>query len=143
MKMSDDGLNKLRKREGCRLKAYKDTVGVWTIGYGHTSAAGPPQVTPGLVITQEDANDLFRNDIGAYEKGVSDRIADTITESYQFDAMVSLCYNIGVGGFFKSTVARQHVVENFKAAADAFLMWNKPPEIMGRRKSERKQYIGD
>jgi lysozyme len=118
-------------------------VGIWTIGYGHTSAAGPPEVTKGLVITQEEANDLFRHDIGQYEKAVSDRIGDAPTKSHQFDAMVSLCYNIGTSGYRNSTVAREHVNKRYLVAADAFLKWNKPPEIMGRRKSEQKQYEGD
>ena len=143
MKMSDEGMKALQLREGCRLKAYKDTVGIWTIGYGHTSAAGPPEVTPRLVITQEEAHDLFRHDIGQYEKAVTDRIGDAPTKPHQFDAMVSLCYNIGTGGFRGSTVAREHVNQRYSVAASAFLKWNKPKEILGRRKSESQQYLGE
>jgi hypothetical protein len=59
----------------------------------------------------------------------------------QFDALVSLCFNIGGSGFRKSTVVRRLNEGNYRGAADAFLMWNKPPEIMGRRRSEYKQFL--
>ena len=56
MKMTDRGRKLLMEREGCKLKAYKDSVGVWTIGVGHTSGAGPPQVRAGMTITQARPN---------------------------------------------------------------------------------------
>ena len=61
MQMSQEGIDALLKKfEGCKLKAYRCPAGVCTIGYGHTSAAGAPAVTDGMVITQQQCDDILR-----------------------------------------------------------------------------------
>ena len=55
MKMCDEGLELIKAQEGFRSRAYRDATGVWTIGYGHTSMAGPPQVREGLEISRAEA----------------------------------------------------------------------------------------
>lgn len=140
MKMSADGRRRLAVREGVRLKAYKDTVGVWTIGVGHTSAAGPPTVTPGLTITKEECDEIFARDLVQYERAVARAVKVTLAQN-QFDALVSLCFNIGTGGFAKSSVVKRLNAGDTAGAADAFLLWNKPKEIIGRRRTERKQFL--
>ena len=141
MKLSDKGRKLLERREGLRLNAYRDTVGIWTIGYGHTSSAGLPKVWKGQTITAEQASSIFSRDLSKYETAVNS-VINSATQD-QYDAMVSLCYNIGTGGFTKSTVVRQHNLSNFEKAAKAFLLWNKPAEIVGRRTGESKQYKGE
>lgn len=139
---SATGRAMLEQREGVRLKAYQDTKGIWTIGVGHTSAAGPPEVTPGLTITQAQCDQIFARDLGKFEKTVTDSIDDGVSVSdNEFDAMVSLCFNIGQKGFAGSTVVKKLNAGDKPGAAAAFLMWNKPPEILGRRKSEQKQFL--
>src|SRR4051812_18210167 len=101
MRMSDQGRALLTKREGVRLKAYRDSVGVWTIGVGHTSAAGPPTVTPGQTITAQECDEIFRRDLVQYENAVNKAVKVPLAQ-HQFDACVSLCYNIGAGGFARS-----------------------------------------
>ena len=140
MQMSAKGRALLIQREGFRTKAYRDSVGVWTIGVGHTSAAGTPEVTPGLVVSKADVDAILSRDLRQYEFAVGHAVTVPLTQG-QFDALVSLCFNIGTGGFRKSTVVRRLNEGNYRGAADAFLMWNKPPEIMGRRKSERAQFL--
>lgn len=140
MRMSPDGRALLIQREGFRVTAYKDSVGVWTIGVGHTSAAGPPHVIPGMTITKQQVDEILSRDLVQYENAVTSAIHVPLTQG-QFDALVSLCFNIGTGGFKKSTVVRRLNEGNYRAAADAFLMWNKPPEIMSRRRSERSQFL--
>lgn len=140
MRMSADGRQKLALREGKRLKAYKDSVGVWTIGVGHTSAAGPPAVTPDLVITDAQCDEIFARDLGKYEAAVNGAITRPVSQT-SFDALVSLCFNIGPGGFAKSTVVKRINAGDLRGAAEAILMWNKPPEIMGRRRSEYQQFL--
>jgi lysozyme len=140
MRMSADGRAQLIRREGFRTKAYKDSVGVWTIGVGHTSAAGEPRVTPGLVITRQEVDEILSRDLRQYEDAVSAAVRVPLTQG-QFDALVSFCFNIGTGGFRKSTVVRRLNGGDYKGAAAAFMMWNKPPEIKGRRDSERKQFL--
>lgn len=140
MKMSPKGRALLEQREGIRLAAYRDSVGVWTIGVGHTSAAGPPKVTPKLRLTHEQVDEIFSRDLVKYEDAVKAAVKLTLTDN-EFDALVSFCFNIGPGGFARSTVVKRLAAGDKRGAADAMLMWNKPPEIMGRRKSEKTQFL--
>jgi GH24 family phage-related lysozyme (muramidase) len=140
MKMSANGRALLIQREGFKTRAYKDSVGVWTIGVGHTSAAGPPAVKPGMTISKAEVDAILSRDLVKYENAVNAAVRVVVTQG-QFDALVSLCFNIGPGGFAKSTVVRRLNAGNHRGAADAFLMWNKPPEIMGRRRGERQQFL--
>lgn len=141
MKMTDHGRKLLMQREGCRLKAYKDSVGVWTIGVGHTSAAGPPQVKAGMTITQAQAESIFADDVAEFEDGVSALLAGAPIEPHQFDAFVSLAFNIGLGAFASSTALRQFLDGAHDHAAEAILLWNKPPEIKPRRRGEHQQFL--
>lgn len=140
MKMSPAGRAKLIAREGAKLHAYKDTVGVWTIGVGHTSAAGEPHVTPGLTITKAECDAIFARDLVQYERAVDKAVKVSVTQG-EFDAMVSLCFNIGIGGFSKSSVVRLLNRGDRAGAAAAFMMWDKPAEIIGRRRGEQKQFM--
>ena len=117
MNISDAGLKLIKDSEGLRLKAYQDSVGVWTIGYGHTPSH------EGDTITQEEADTLFAEDIAKFADGVDNLIADSAGETdNEFGAMVSLAYNVGLGNFKHSTVLREHNAGNYQAAADAFRM---------------------
>ena len=140
MTTSADGRKRLILREGKRNKAYKDTKGIWTIGVGHTSMAGPPKVTPGLVISDEEIDEIFARDLKKYEDTVNKVLTKPVSQT-QFDALVSLCFNIGQAGFARSTVVRKINAGDYKGAAEAFMLWNKPPEIIGRRKTEKKQFL--
>ena len=139
--MTDQGRKLLMDREGCRLKAYKDSVGVWTIGVGHTSAAGPPKVRSGDQITQAQADLIFADDVAEFEDGVTMLLAGDPIEPHQFDAFVSLAFNIGLGAFASSTTLRHFLDGRHDHAAQAILMWNKPPEIKARRRGEHQQFL--
>jgi lysozyme len=140
LRMSADGRAQLIRREGFKTKAYRDSVGVWTIGVGHTSAAGEPKVTPGLVISKAQVDEILSRDLVQYERAVHDAVCAPLTQG-QFDALVSFCFNVGIGGFKGSTVVKRVNSGDYKGAADALLLWNKPKEIGGRRKSERAQFL--
>lgn len=71
MRMSPARPAVLADREGRRLKGYRDSVGIWTIGTGHTSAAEPPEVTPGLTIAEAECDAIFARDLTSYEKAVA------------------------------------------------------------------------
>jgi lysozyme len=124
VKISNSGLSILKEFEGLRLNAYKDSVGVWTIGYGHTSMAGEPVVKAGLKITEQEAENILRRDIIKYERAVESKLT-RIPNQNQFDAMVSLCYNVGPPNFNKSSVLRFFNAGQDAKAANAFLAWNK------------------
>ena len=142
MDISPAGLLALSGREGIRTLAYRDSVGVWTIGIGHTAAAGPPHPCAGMEITHQEALDLFRQDIKQYVAEVNFVVkSQSRCTQNQFDAMVSLCFNIGVNGFAGSSVVRDMNAGEITRAADAFLLWERPPELRGRRVAERKQFL--
>lgn len=120
MKTSDAGKTLIKSFEGLRLRAYQDVGKVWTIGYGWTGG-----VKLGDVWTQEKADDMFERGLKPYEDAVTKLIGKTKTTQNQFDALVSLTYNIGIGNFSHSTVLRDHNAKAYAAAARAFLDWNK------------------
>ena len=124
MKISRSGIDLITRWEGCKLTAYKDGGGVWTIGYGHTSAAGAPEVKAGLKISLPDAKEIFVRDVVKYEAAVDKAINRPMTQG-QFDAMVSLCYNIGPGAFAGSTLVRKFNAGDIAGAKKAFASWVK------------------
>lgn len=145
MKTSAKGRALIEQREGVRLKAYLDSVGIWTIGVGHTSAAGPPHVVPGLVITKEQCDEILSRDLGKFEDAVEKAVIVTMAD-HEFDALVSLAFNIGGYAFAKSTLVRRLNARDRSGAANAFLSWNKAggkvlPGLTTRRQAERKQFL--
>lgn len=131
----------IKRNEGCELTAYRDSVGVLTIGYGHTG----DDVTEGLRITQQQAEALLRQDLEKFQDGVDDLVTGDASDN-QFGAMVSLAFNIGLGNFRTSSVLRNHNAGDHQATADAFLLWNKAgghvlPGLDRRRHEERALYL--
>jgi lysozyme len=118
--INDAALDLIKQSEGCRLVAYQDVAGIWTIGYGHING-----VTPGMVMTQAQADQALIGDLLTAKTTVDDATRDVFTSDNQFGAMVSLCFNIGSANYRDSTVLRQHRSGNFPAAAQAFLLWDK------------------
>lgn len=140
MRTNQKGIELIKHFEQCRLRAYRDAVGVWTIGWGHTKS-----VKPGLVITQEQADTLLELDLQVFEQAVARAIGDAPTTEDQFAAMVSLAYNIGAGAFARSTVLRQHRAGHPLRAAAAFMLWVKAGGktlrgLVRRRNAERRLY---
>lgn len=140
MKISQEGLKELSQREGIRTHAYRDTRGIWTIGIGHTSMAGPPDVHEGLVLGADECLSLFSKDILQYEETINKAIKAPLKQN-QFDALVSICYNIGSGNFTNSSLARDINNGRGPDTIDEDIMkWNKPKEIVARRESELHEY---
>jgi lysozyme len=92
MKMTDEGLALIKRWEGFRASAYRDAVGVWTIGYGHTSMAGPPTVAAGLKIDEGEAETILRRDVNVFARGVAEAVKVDLTDA-QFSALVSFSFN--------------------------------------------------
>lgn len=142
MKTSLEGIDLIKRFEGLRLTAYRCPAGIPTIGYGQTG----PDIKLGMTITEAQAEALLANALVKYEQAV-EKYAGKAHQN-QFDAMVSLCYNIGVGNFSKSSVARLHKSGQYTGAASAFLLWNKAggkilAGLVTRRKAERNLYLGE
>ena len=136
MVTSPQGRALIEAREGCRLRPYQDSVGVWTDGVGNTHG-----VVPGVMITQAKADaDLARN-LASVEAIVMRYVKPNL-ERHQFDALVSFGLNIGNTGLANSWVVREINAGNMEAAAAAFDNWHIPAEISSRRNGEREQFKG-
>ena len=138
MKTSDAGLNLIKQFEGLRLGAYKDSGGVPTIGYGHTATA-----KEGQKITKADAERLLQGDVASAEEAVK-RLVKVPLSQNQFDALVSLTYNIGSGGFAGSTLLKK-LNAGDKDVTKEFIKWSKDgdrrlPGLVSRRKEEAKLF---
>lgn len=155
LRTTADGLKIIRDFEGFVGKAYLCPAGVLTIGYGHTSAAGLPKVTKGMLMNRSEAEKVLRADVDRFEDQIERLIGGAkvnVVEPHEFDAMVSLAFNIGVGAFSGSTVLKRYLRGDKRGAADAFLAWNKATVngkkqalagLTRRRQAERSLFLGD
>lgn len=145
MKISDSGLAALKREEGCKLTAYPDSRGVWTIGTGHTGKVDGVAVHKGMTITQDTADRLLRDDLSWVEHCIAERVTVVLNQN-QYDALCSLIFNIGASAFISSTVRRQLNAGNYTTAADAFLKWSRagsnPTILAPRRGRERAMFLG-
>ncbi len=141
MKLSEKGLEFIKKSEGCKLCAYRDSVGIPTIGWGHTKG-----VRMGTVITFKQAESYLKEDIEPCE-----RLLNSLGVSFrqeQFDALVSWIFNLGTGKFTTSTLKR-HIVSrrSEEEIADQIIRWiyagDKPLLGLKRRRiAEANMYVG-
>jgi GH24 family phage-related lysozyme (muramidase) len=142
-----EGLHKLR-HDG-KVEAYLCPAKVWTIGWGSTGKDpfNGGAIKGGTVWTREQCDMRFEQHLATFEAGVRDGLAGKPASQAQFDAMVCLAYNIGVGAFQRSTVLRKHNAGDFDGAAKAFLMWTKAggkvlKGLVRRREAEAALYRG-
>ena len=147
MRINNEGLELIKSFEGCRLVAYDDlqpnktitsmsqVKGTLTIGYGHTAG-----VTVGQVINKAQADNMLKSDMKKYEKYVTDNVKIPLNEN-QFSALVSFCYNCGVGNL--KTLVRNRTADQI---ADAMILYNKASGkvltgLVRRREAERKLFL--
>ena len=140
MLYSKDGLHLTEQFEGCRLVAYPDIKGVWTIGYGHTRG-----VSYGDVITQEQADTYLMADIQVAVAHVNAGVKVPLTQN-EFDALVDFLFNVGGGAFDSSTMLRQLNAGNYQSAADQFVVWDHAggkviADLLRRREVEKQDFI--
>ena len=148
MQTSDEGIALIKGFEGCRLTAYPDpgTGGFpWTIGYGWTLPVDGKPVRPGMTIDQATADRLLKTGLVSYENDVLKIVKVKLTQG-QFDALVSLAYNIGSRALSTSTLLKKLNAGDIKGAADEFLRWNKAGGkvlngLTRRREAERALFL--
>ncbi|WP_336021457.1 lysozyme, partial [Acinetobacter pittii] len=142
---SDVGVDLITGFEGTRFKAYDDGVGVWTIGTGTTVYPNGVKVKKGDTCTAEQAKTYFKHDLAKFEKAVNESVTVPLTQN-QFDALVSLTYNIGSGAFKSSNLLKLLNKGDYQGAADQLLRWNKAKGkvlngLVRRREAERTLFL--
>ena len=118
METSKTGLDLIKHFEGCELYAYKCPAGVWTIGYGHTKG-----VEPGMQITEQDAEDMLKEELIEYESYINDLVTVGLNQN-QFDAMVSWVYNLGAGNLKASTLLKVLNAGDYVGVPAQIMRWN-------------------
>ncbi len=139
MKLSIDGLIALIGHEAIVLSRYKDIKGIWTIGVGHTSAAGGinPETFLGTM-TMAEVLDLLHKDVAAYEAAVAAAVTVPLLQ-HEFDALVSFHYN--TGAIATATLTATLNSGNRQLAGEQFLNWMKPVQIRPRRLAESALFL--
>lgn len=146
MLLSIAGINAIKKHEGLRLKAYRDPVGVWTIGYGNTYYENGQKVKQGDTITQVRADELFINILNQFAGNVRELVKSNINQ-HQLDALTSFAYNVGIGNLAKSTLLKKvNANPQDPTIRNEFMKWNKAggsiwAGLTTRRKAEADWYF--
>lgn len=140
MKINARGLDLIKRFEGSETRAYQDSVGVWTIGYGHTKGVGPD-----TRCTEAQAEAWLVDDLEEAEDAVSRLITVTLTEN-QFAALVSFTFNLGAKALATSTLRRLVNEHDFSGAANQFLHWAHAGGklllgLQRRRQAERELFL--
>lgn len=141
MNISQKGIDLIKKFEGCKLYSYRDSVGVATIGYGHTK-----NVKMGMSITQAQADLFLKEDVLLFEKSIN-ALNINFTQG-EFDALCSWCFNLGVGNFKSSTMYKYIIARKSDLEiTDQMVKWHnaggKP--LLGlkkRRCAEANMFLG-
>ena len=147
MKISENGLNLIKEFEGLSLKPYLDVVKIPTIGYGNTYYPNGKKVT----LSDKPISEIEATEMISYiaQKDFGDKILQLVKvplNQNQFDALISICYNIGMGNFSKSTLLKKINQGDFKGASLEFERWNKSGGVVlaglvKRRLKEKALFI--
>jgi lysozyme len=140
MQISEEGLNFIKRSEALRLEAYKDSVGIWTLGYGHIAG-----VHEGDSITEEQAEIFLRADLQTVEKCIANSVSVELTQG-QYDALCSFVFNLGCVALRNSTLLRKLNSGDDVGAAEEFKRWNHAggKELAGltkRRAAESEMFL--
>tara|TARA_B100000401_G_C52467606_1_gene559565 strand:- start:151 stop:612 length:462 start_codon:yes stop_codon:yes gene_type:complete len=119
MQLSKTGIELLKHFEGCELKAYQDSVGVWTIGYGHTKG-----IYEGLEITQSEAEKMLQDELPEYEGYITDKVVPML-QQHEYDALVCWVYNLGPTNLSSSTMLKKLNAGEFKEVPFQMKRWDK------------------
>jgi lysozyme len=121
-RLTKSGLDKIKEHEALRLHPYRDTGGRWTIGWGHLIRESEPNLMRPEGITHAEAESILRGDLLTAEQAVSGYVTAPLT-SGQYDALVSLVFNIGAGAFAGSTLLKKLNAGDYVGAAEEFPKW--------------------
>jgi lysozyme len=140
--ISENALILVKLFEGCKLEAYQDSVGIWTIGYGHTKG-----IKKGDKITQEQATKFLHKDLDIHSDPINKLVKVNLSQN-QYDALASFIFNLGGRNFSTSTLLKKLNQEDYQATANEFPRWNKAGGkvlrgLTRRRECEKFLFLGD
>ena len=141
MAITESTLKTIINFEGKRNKAYQDTRGLWTIGVGHLIKPDEQHLIK-TVLTDEEVNNLLRHDLTWCDEAVTSSVKVPLNQN-QYDALYSLCFNIGANGFKNSTVVRVLNLGDYKSEAEHFMDWVRPSVLIPRRQKEKALFLTD
>ena len=167
MKLSKAGEDLMHRFEGFRNKPYLCPAHIWTIGYGHVlyqeqirlpmvrvegketpmiRREMPLKAEDNRAFTKEEIDELFRADVGTFERGVLRLVPGVVGRQGAFDALVSISFNFGLGNLQRSTIRMRANRGDWEGAAEAFMVWTKGggkvlPGLVRRREAERTLFL--
>lgn len=141
MKISENGKSLIKKFEGCELESYQDSVGVWTIGFGHTKG-----VRQGQSITKDEALAMLDEELIEYEEYV-EKLVEVPLNQDQFDALVCWVYNLGPTNLATSTLLYKLNKGQYDDVPSEIKRWNKAggevlKGLVRRREAEALLFLG-
>lgn len=142
MRISQKGIDFLKQKEGILLTPYRDAGGKMTIGIGHLIR--PSEYFPSM-ITVEKAEEILKSDLSSVEATVNEYVEKRLDQN-QFDALCSLCFNIGISAFINSTLVKLLNQDRILKAASEFTKWDninghESPGLLARRKDEAALFL--
>ncbi|HEY7985323.1 MAG TPA: lysozyme [Methylophilaceae bacterium] len=139
---SKNGLLLTESFEGCKLAAYQDQVGMWTIGFGHTR-----DVEPGMICTQSQAEQWLLEDAGECVSWLNNFVTPRVELTQgEFDALVDFSFNVGLHALSGATLLKDVLADKMALAADEFEKWDRAggqvvAGLLRRRLAEKEEFI--
>ena len=148
MKVSDKLIKLLRHHEGVRNKPYQCPAKLWTCGVGHLIGDGktlPPEWNK--TFTNEEIDAILKRDLNRFELGVHKMLPNVPLRQHEFDALVSFCFNLGLGCFQRSTIRQALLRGDKEAAMESLVKYCRAggkilKGLQNRRLDERKLFLG-
>ena len=148
MKVSDKLIKLLRHHEGVRNKPYQCPAKLWTVGIGHLIGDGktlPPEWNK--TFTNEEIDAILKRDLNRFELGVHKMLPNVFLRQHEFDALVSFCFNLGLGCFQRSTIRQALLRGDKEAAMESLVKYCRAggkilKGLQNRRLDERKLFLG-
>ena len=124
MRISNNGINLIKHFEGVRNRPYRDAIGLWTVGVGHLIGDGK-QLPDGYnkTFTDREIDEILKADLRRFELGLSKLLPNVPLKQNEFDALISFCFNLGLGCFQRSTIRQALLRGNKEAAMESLVKY--------------------
>ncbi|MGE4756191.1 lysozyme [Yersinia enterocolitica] len=144
MRINKDGIDFILSFEGCKLTAYQDICGIWTIGAGHIGSVYGNKIHAGMQITKTDALNLLKEDLIEIESAINNLVKVTLSQN-QYNSLCSFIYNVGIYSFKKSMLLAKINENKMYDAANEFLAWGRAGShssaLYKRRVKEKELFL--